>query len=148
MPRVVAHAAQLRGGIAKLGQLASCRPDLVGPVWASELAQLQDEVPPIDAAPIRARIEAELGRPLAEVFADFDDTALAAASLAQVHAATLLDGTRVVVKVQVPGIEDIIEADIAVMLSIDSAMPENDSHMVSERSGRTEFCSRSADASA
>jgi ubiquinone biosynthesis protein len=84
-------------------------------VWASELAALQDEVPPVDTAAIKSRIEAELGRPLVELFATFDDEPIAAASLAQVHAATLLDGTRVVVKVQVPGIEDIIEADIAAL---------------------------------
>ncbi|MBA3395251.1 MAG: AarF/ABC1/UbiB kinase family protein [Deltaproteobacteria bacterium] len=120
--RTTAAAAQLRGGIAKLGQLASCRPDLVGPIWASELAALQDGVPAVDAAAIRARIEHELGRPLDAVFATFDDTPLAAASLAQVHAATLLDGTPVAVKVQVPGIEDVIEADIAALRTIAGAL--------------------------
>jgi len=122
--RTAVIAAELRGGIAKLGQLASCRPDLVGPIWASELATLQDDVPAIDTAEIRARIEVELGRPIADVFATFDDTPLAAASLAQVHAATLLDGTSVAVKVQVPGIEDIIEADIAALRTIASALGE------------------------
>jgi ubiquinone biosynthesis protein len=122
--RTAAAAAQLRGGIAKLGQLASCRPDLIGPIWAAELAALQDDVPPIDEAAIRARIEAELGRPLAEVFADFTDAPLAAASLAQVHAARLLDGTPVVVKVQVPGIEDAIDADIAALRAVAGALAE------------------------
>ncbi len=122
--KACAYAAELRGGIAKLGQLASCRPDLVGPIWASELAVLQDEVPPIDTALIRARIEAELGKPIAELFATFDDVPIAAASLAQVHAATLLDGTPVAVKVQVPGIEDIIAADIAALRAIASAVGE------------------------
>jgi ubiquinone biosynthesis protein len=135
--KTAAYAAELRGGIAKLGQLASCRPDLVGPIWAGELAALQDEVPPVDAAAIRARIESELGAPIAEVFAELDDTPLAAASLAQVHAATLLDpagqsesgplharGTRVVVKVQVPGIEDVIAADIAALKTIASTVGE------------------------
>ncbi len=122
--RTAQMAAQLRGGIAKLGQLASCRPDLIGPIWASELARLQDDVPPIDAASIRARIEAELGKPIAELFAAFDDEPLAAASLAQVHAAILHDGTSVVVKVQVPGIEDVIAADIAALRAIAGAFGE------------------------
>ncbi|MGE5183013.1 MAG: ABC1 kinase family protein [Acidobacteriota bacterium] len=122
--RTAAYAADLRGGIAKLGQLASCRPDLVGPIWAAELAKLQDEVPPVDAASIRARIESELGKPIAEVFAELDDAPLAAASLAQVHAGKLLDGTPVVVKVQVPGIEDVIAADIAALKAIASAVGE------------------------
>jgi ubiquinone biosynthesis protein len=120
--RTAVYAADLRGGIAKLGQLASCRPDLVGPIWAGELAALQDEVPAIDAAAIRAKIEAELGAPIAELYASFDDVPLAAASLAQVHAAVLHDGTRVVVKVQVPGIEDVIAADIAALRTIASTV--------------------------
>ena len=120
--RTAAYAAELRGGIAKLGQLASCRPDLVGPIWAAELASLQDDVPPVDGAAIRARVEAELGRPIGEVFAELDDAPLAAASLAQVHAARLLDGTPVVVKVQVPGIEDIIAADIAALRTVAGAL--------------------------
>lgn len=122
--RTAQIAAQLRGGIAKLGQLASCRPDLIGPIWASELARLQDDVPPVDAAAIRARIEAELGAPVGELFAAFDDEPLAAASLAQVHAAILRDGTAVVVKVQVPGIEDVIAADIAALGTVASAFGE------------------------
>jgi len=120
--RTAAAAAQLRGGIAKLGQLASCRPDLIGPIWASELAALQDDVPPVEVAAIRARIEAELGRPIDAVFATFDDVPLAAASLAQVHAATLLDGTAVAVKVQVPDIEHVIDADIAALRTIAGAV--------------------------
>ena len=122
--RTAAYAAELRGGIAKIGQLASCRPDLVGAIWASELATLQDEVPPVDAAAIRARIETELGKGIDELFAEFDDVPIAAASLAQVHAAKLLDGTRVVVKVQVPGIEDVIAADIAALKTIASTIGE------------------------
>jgi len=122
--RTTAYAAELRGGIAKIGQLASCRPDLVGTIWASELAALQDEVPPVDAAAIRARIEAELGKKIEECFSEFDDVPIAAASLAQVHAAKLLDGARVVVKVQVPGIEDVIDADIAALKMIASTVGE------------------------
>jgi len=110
--RVATHAAELRGGIAKIGQLASCRPDLIGAVWASELAALQDEVPPVDG--IKAVVDAELG----DVLETFDEVPIAAASLAQVHSATLKDGTPVVVKVQVPGIEDVIAADIAALRAI------------------------------
>ena len=120
--RTAAAAAELRGGIAKLGQLASCRPDLVGPIWAAELAALQDDVPPVGEAAIRARIEAELGRPLDEVLAGFEGAPLAAASLAQVHAARLPDGTPVVVKVQVPGIEDVISADVAALRALAGAL--------------------------
>jgi ubiquinone biosynthesis protein len=120
--RTTAYAAELRGGIAKLGQLASCRPDLIGAIWAKELATLQDEVPPIASTAIRTRIEAELGLPIDQLFATFADEPLAAASLAQVHAATLLDGTAVVVKVQIPGIEDVIAADIAALRTIASSI--------------------------
>jgi ubiquinone biosynthesis protein len=110
--RVAGYAAELRGGIAKIGQLASCRPDLIGAVWASELAALQDEVPPVEG--LRAVVEAEIPG----VLGSFDEAPIAAASLAQVHAATLADGTPVVVKVQVPGIEEVIAADIAALKAI------------------------------
>jgi ubiquinone biosynthesis protein len=105
----------LRGGILKLGQLASCRPDLLPAPWIEELSQLQDRVPPVETASIVAQIEEELGATILDRFATFDSEALAAASLAQVHAATLPDGTAVVVKVQVPGIADVIEADIGAL---------------------------------
>jgi ubiquinone biosynthesis protein len=113
--RATASAATLRGGIAKIGQVASCRPDLFGAVWAGELAALQDRVPPVPTDGIRARIVAELGVPIDDVFAELADEPVAAASLAQVHFGRLHDGTEVAVKVQVPGIEDVIDGDIAAL---------------------------------
>ena len=78
----------------KLGQVLSTRPDLLPPAYVAELAKLQDSVPPAPWGPIRAQIEAELGVRLEELFADFEPVPIAAASLSQVHAATLPDGDR------------------------------------------------------
>ena len=113
---------ELRGGVLKLGQVASCRPDLIGPAWAGALAELQDRVPAQDAAAIVARIEAELGAPITDRFAGFATEALAAASLAQVHAARLPDGTAVAVKVQVPGIDEVVRADVAALAILAGAL--------------------------
>ena len=115
---------ELRGGVLKLGQIASCRPDLVGPVWAAELAQLQDRVPAVDGDAVAARVEIELGGSIDELFFSFDRTPVAAASLAQVHLGHLHDGTEVAVKVQVPGIEEVIEADIAAMKALAPVLAE------------------------
>lgn len=105
---------ELRGGILKVGQLASCRPDMLPPAWIEELSELQDRVPAVAVEAIIASIEEELGAPVVDRFSFFDPEALAAASLAQVHAARL-DERDVVVKVQVPGISEVIDADIAAL---------------------------------
>ncbi|MBT9554453.1 MAG: AarF/ABC1/UbiB kinase family protein [Myxococcales bacterium] len=118
--RVYELCVRLRGPILKLAQLASCRPDLLPPEWVTVLSRLQDQVPAVPVDELRVRIEAELGAPLTALFASFDETPLATASLAQVHAATLLDGTRVAVKVQLPGIEELVEMDL---LAIRTLLP-------------------------
>jgi len=97
----------------KLGQMLATRPDLIGSSMAEELRDLQDSLPPFDPALARARIAAELGRPLDEVFAAFDDAAVAAASVAQVHKAKTPDGRDVAVKILRPGIEADFRRDLA-----------------------------------
>ncbi|MBE9473049.1 MAG: AarF/ABC1/UbiB kinase family protein [Chloroflexi bacterium] len=102
----------------KLGQVLSTRPDLIPPAYITELAKLQDTVPPAEWEPVRAQIEAELGAPLEKLFTTFDPTPIAAASLAQVHTATLPDGSDVVVKVQRPNIEATIETDLEILFDL------------------------------
>jgi len=110
--RLYALCAELRGGLIKFGQFASSRMDLLPQAYIDALSRLQDRVPPIPVGAIVERIEDELGAPVEEVFASFDAQPIATASLAQVHGAVLKDGTRVVVKVQLPGIEELIESDL------------------------------------
>ena len=86
----------------KLGQLLSTRRDLMPEDLAEELSKLQDDVPPFAGGLARDIIEKAYRKPLGEVFAEFDVTPIASASIAQVHAATLLDGQEVVVKVVRP----------------------------------------------
>ncbi|MBC8160637.1 MAG: AarF/ABC1/UbiB kinase family protein [Roseiflexaceae bacterium] len=102
----------------KLGQALSTRPDLVSPDYIVELSKLQDAVPPFPTATAIALIEQELGRPLAALFSQFDQPPLAAASLGQVHTATLHDGTAVVVKIQRPGIEATVNTDLAILTDL------------------------------
>ncbi|HET7489666.1 MAG TPA: AarF/ABC1/UbiB kinase family protein [Acidimicrobiales bacterium] len=101
----------------KLGQLLSSRADVLPPSYQAELARLQDAAPPEPPGTVEAIVEAELGRPLAEVFARFDPVPLAAASIGQAHAATLAGGEAVVVKVRRPGAVALVEVDLAVLES-------------------------------
>jgi ubiquinone biosynthesis protein len=110
------HALEELGPIfVKFGQALSTRPDLIPPDIAAELTRLQDRVPPFSGEDAREVIERSLDAPLAKHFATFDVQPLASASVAQVHAATLLDGTAVVVKVLRPGIEAVIDQDVALL---------------------------------
>jgi len=102
----------------KFGQAVSTRRDLLPQDIADELAKLQDRVPPFPGTVAQATIERAYGRPMAEVFAEFDTTPLAAASIAQVHVARLLDGKEVVVKVLRPGMRDWIERDLEVLYAL------------------------------
>ena len=102
----LALALQILGpGFIKLGQALSVRSDLVGEEIADDLATLQDSLPPFETSAARQSIEDEFGKPLDEIFASFDDTAVAAASIAQVHFATTTEDLPVAVKILRPGIE-------------------------------------------
>jgi ubiquinone biosynthesis protein len=96
----------------KLGQALSTRPDLVGEEIASDLAELQDRLAPFPYAEAKRIIEEEFDRPLDDLFRDFAPTAIAAASIAQVHFATTADGHPVAVKVLRPGVHDQIRRDL------------------------------------
>jgi len=99
----------------KFGQALSTRRDLLPVDIADELALLQDRVPPFDSDVAVATVETAFGRPIAQIFASFDRVPLAAASIAQVHAATLNDGKDVVVKILRPGMRGLIERDLEVL---------------------------------
>ena len=99
----------------KFGQILAMRSDLLGPEWIAALSTLQDRVPPLPFEEIEPVIRETIGGPIEEAFASFEREALAAASIAQVHAATLLDGTPVIVKVRRPGIERIVDADLRLL---------------------------------
>jgi ubiquinone biosynthesis protein len=99
----------------KVGQVASTRPDIIPDDVVIELRKLQDDVAPFPDDEAFATIEAELGAPIKELFAEFDRTPIAAASLGQVYAAVLPDGTPVAVKVRRPNVEQTVETDLDIL---------------------------------
>jgi ubiquinone biosynthesis protein len=101
----------------KFGQLLSTRRDLLPADIADELAKLQDRVPPFDSELVTATLERVYGKPVLQVFTDFDATPVASASVAQVHLALLPNGIEAAVKVLRPGIKPVIDNDVALMYS-------------------------------
>ncbi|HRE30972.1 MAG TPA: AarF/UbiB family protein, partial [Candidatus Berkiella sp.] len=101
----------------KFGQLLSTRRDLLPDEIADELAKLQDDVPPFDGLLAKRIIEKSLGQPLEAIFAEFNTTPLACASISQVHPAVLHDGTKVVVKVLRPNVIKQVHQDVLLLQS-------------------------------
>jgi len=115
--RLAAALGELGPAFIKLGQMLSTRTDLLGEQVAADLSLLQDRLPPFPAAAARATIEAELGRPVGELFLRFDDRPVSAASIAQVHFAILPEtdpfpAHEVAVKILRPGIEQAFQRDL------------------------------------
>ena len=99
----------------KLGQVASTRPDLIPEDVIHELRKLQDDVAPFPDAEAFAMIERELGAPIDDLFAEFERTPIAAASLGQVYCGVLADGSPVCVKIQRPNVEEIVDTDLDIL---------------------------------
>jgi len=108
-------AVKNQGLLIKTGQFLGTRPDVLPDAYVDILSTLHDEVPPESFDNIKRHVERELGRPLSDIFTEFSEQPVASASLAQVHRAVLKDGRVCAVKVQYPGIESIIDIDLANM---------------------------------
>ena len=111
--RVDALASHLGGLFVKFAQIVGARGDLFPEPFVRRLRRFHDALPPRPLAALRAQLEADLGGPLASVFAEVEEPALAAASIAQVHRARLCDGTTVALKIQYPEIARITPVDLA-----------------------------------
>ena len=114
--RVRRTLEELGATYIKVGQFLSGRADLIPPAYIEELVKLLDAAPPVAFDEIREVVERELDTHLEQLFQQFEEVPLASASIGQVHRATLFDGQRVVVKVQRPGIEAEVEADLDLLL--------------------------------
>ncbi|MEQ1450651.1 ABC1 kinase family protein [Acinetobacter lwoffii] len=103
---------EMKGAVMKVGQIASQYKDVFPPEVAKAIAKLQRQAPPMPFKEIKAQVEKELGKPLQQLFQQFDEQPFAAASIGQVHKATLPNGQQVVVKVQYPGVDEACESDL------------------------------------
>jgi len=117
-PRLRMAFQELGPTFIKLGQILSLRPDLIPPEVATELSKLQDAVPPVAFDLLKTKIEEEYRFPLSEVFAEFQEESIAAASMAQVHRAKLKTGEEVAVKILRPNIHNVIKTDIEILFNI------------------------------
>ena len=117
---------RLGSAFIKLGQLLSARPDILPAGWVAELAALQDSVPAFGFAEVQTVLEQELGQRCAEVI-DLDPEPLGAASLAQVHRASLRSGRQVVLKVQRPGLDRLFRLDLDVMQQVAAVLQRHPS---------------------
>ena len=109
----------------KMGQILSTRSDLIPDDLVREMAKLQDSVPSFPFTQVREIVEQELCAPLDALFAHFDDTPLAAASIGQVHRARLVTGEEVIIKIQRPGIRKVIEVDLEILFHLATLMEKN-----------------------
>ena len=123
--RLVAAFSKLGPTFVKLGQILSTRPDLLPPGILNELTQLQDQVSPLPFDQVVQQLRLALGPGFREHFETLDETPLASASIAQVHRATLKDGTAVVLKVQRPGLRPKIESDLNILRAIANWVEES-----------------------
>ncbi len=116
--RMVDAFQELGPGFIKIGQFLATRSDVIGSRCANDLTRLQDRLPPFDSAVAKAIVEDELGGSIDTLFAEFDPTPIAAASIAQVHFAVTKDGRKVAVKILRPGIERFFERDFSLLGSL------------------------------
>lgn len=116
---------ELGATFIKFGQLLATRPDLIPADYIQAFRRLQDQVDPIPPAEIRAVVETYLKRPIDEAFLSWEDTPVASGSIGQVHHATLLDGTRVVVKVKRPGTDRRVRQDIELLTFLASMVEKH-----------------------
>ena len=123
---LTAELLELGSAFIKLGQLLSARPDVLPASWVEELSRLQDSVPAFSFATAQALLEQELGERCAEII-DLDPEPLGAASLAQVHRASLRSGRKVVFKIQRPGLERLFRLDLEVMQQVAAVLQRHPS---------------------